>query len=91
MRKFINQIDNDLLKMKFSQAELEHYEKITKEFIVLQKTINNLEEEAKTRLEAVVIGELKAINFNCSTNSNSFFMQYCDSTKPHKKWYEFWK
>lgn len=90
MRRYINQIDEDLIKAKFTQEELNTYKQLTKELDDLQKVINSFEKDAKNRLEACVIGKLEKLNFNYLAIENTFYMSYSNN-KPHKKWYEFWK
>ena len=90
MRQYIDQIDDEIIKLKFTSEELENYKQLAKEFWVLKETISKLETDAKNRLQAVVIGDLTGVKFNYLSWGNSFFMSYV-TPKRTKKWYQFWK
>ena len=47
MRQYIDQIDNEIIKLKFTSEELENYKQLAKEFWVLKETISKLEEAYK--------------------------------------------
>lgn len=90
MRKYINQIDNDLIKLKFSPEELHEYKKLTRNLCNLQDVIHEFEKDACNRLSGSMIGTLQKVKFNYLSFGDTFYMSYEDN-KPIKKWYEFWK
>lgn len=90
MRKYQNQIDDEIIKLKFTPTELAQYKELTRQVTELQSLIYDVESEASNRLKGITIGKLQGIKFKYLEYGDTFYMTYVNN-EPNRKWYQFWK
>lgn len=84
MRKYINEIDEKILKIVYTQEELDEMKEFTKTWRNMEYEKHKLEIKIKDDLKGYVIGELEDVELNYVSFNDTFYISYKDDNKPKK-------
>lgn len=84
MRKYINEIDEKILKTVYTQEELDEMKEFTKVWRNMEYEKHKLEIKIKDDLKGYVIGELEDVELNYISFNDTFYISYKDDNKPKK-------
>lgn len=84
MRKYINEIDEKILKIVYTQEELDEMKEFTKVWRNMEYEKRKLEIKIKDDLKGYVIGELEDVELNYISFDDKFYISYKDDNKPKK-------
>ena len=84
MRKYINEIDAKILKIVYTQEELDEMKEFTKVWRNMEYEKHKLEIKIKDDLKGYVIGELEDVEINYNSLGDVFYVSYKDDNKPKK-------
>jgi hypothetical protein len=86
MRQYINQIDDKIIKMIFSQDELSEYKEITKKYIEAKNKKQDAETTIMKKLKGAVIGELEGVDLQYLAHGDTFYIAYKDQSYKMSLW-----
>ena len=84
MRKYINEIDEKILKTVYTQEELDKMKEFTKTWRNIEYEKQKLEIKIKDDLKGYVIGELEDVELNYVSFNDTFYISYKNDNKPKK-------
>ena len=86
MRQYINQIDNKIIKVIFSQDELSEYKEIAKEYVEARSKKQDAEIMIMKKLEGAVIGKLEGVGLWYLHHNDTFFIAYTEQSNQVSLW-----
>lgn len=95
MRQYKNQIDNKIIKIAFTEEEIQEFKELAEAYDKILELKRSYERNIKDKLEGLVIGELEGVNICLAGFHNELVIQYTHNNEDNNETLldklKFWK